>query len=155
MASVNDVPRDFNEALRLINRRLISIERRRVGDGVNIDGNCEYGGGAGGDGGYYGGGGNFPNPDFPDSSYPPYLDDWLNDWITDHPEWGGGGFDPGDFDDLINDWFDDHPGWGGEGGGAYSAGANIAIESSTIHFEVVFSEPPSPRIGQLWFDNSA
>lgn len=136
MASVNDVPRDFNEALRLINRRLISIERRRPGDGVNIDGQCEYGGGSGGDGSYYGGGTDYPSPDYPDSSYPPYLDDWLNDWFTDNPDFGGGG-------------------GGGGGGGSLTAGANIAIETDTVHFEVVFTEPGSPRIGQLWFDAGA
>lgn len=131
MASVNDVPRDLNEALRLINRRLISIERRRPGDGVNIDGQCTFGGGSGGDGSYYNGGTDFPNPTFPDSSYPPYLNDWLNDWMNDNPGWGSGG------------------------GGAYSAGANIAIEGSVINFEVVFTEPVTPRIGQLWFDMGA
>lgn len=131
MASASEVPRDLNEALRLLNRRLTTVERRRPGDGVNIDGQCEFGGGAGGDGGYYQGGTDFPNTDFPDSSYPDYLNDWLDDWFDDHPDMGGGG------------------------GGSLTAGANIAIETDTVHFEVVFTEPGSPRIGQLWFDAGA
>lgn len=128
MATVSDQPQSMEELLRQMGRRLTQLERRRPGDGINVDGTCENGGGVGGDTSYYGGNtsGDFPNPDFPDSSYPPYLDDWMNDWFNDHP-----------------------------GSGNYTAGANIDIDGSTIHFEVVFTEPGSPRIGQLWFDDTA
>jgi hypothetical protein len=119
VASINDVPRDFEQLMKQINRRLISLERRRNGDGVlTLDGDCVFGGGSGGDTSYYGGGTNYPDGTFPPSG-----------WV------------PGDV--------------GGGGGGSYTAGANIDIVSSTIHFEVVFSEPSSPRVGQLWFDDSA
>jgi hypothetical protein len=57
--------------------------------------------------------------------------------------YGGGGYGGGGY------------GGGSGGGGSYTAGANIDIDSSTIHFEVVFTEPGSPRIGQLWFDDTA
>jgi hypothetical protein len=115
MASMNDQTSTMEDLLKQMNKRLITLERRRNGDGVAIDGNCVNGGGSGGDTSYYGGGTNYPT-----GSYPP------GGWA------GGGG-----------------------GGGTYTAGANIAIASSTIHFEVVFTEPGSPRIGQLWFDDTA
>jgi hypothetical protein len=105
----------MEDLLKQMNKRLITLERRRNGDGVAIDGACFNGGGSGGDTSYYGGGTNYP-----DGSYPP----------------GG--------------WAD-----GGGGGTTYTAGANIDIESTTIHFEVVFVEPTTPRVGQLWFDASA
>jgi hypothetical protein len=106
MASVNDQASTMEDLLKQMNKRIISLERRRSGDGVAIDGECFNGGGSGGDTSYYGGG--------------------------TGPLGGGGG-----------------------GGGSYTAGANIAIVSSTIHFEVVFTEPGTPRIGQLWFDETA
>lgn len=130
MASTSDQPTTMEQLLRKLQRDVTMLQRRRIGDGVNIDGQCEYGGGAGGDGGYYGGGTDFPNPDFPDSSYPPYLDDWLNDWFTDNPGSGGGGT-------------------------TYTGGANIDVDGSVIHFEVVFEEPVTPRIGMFWFDETA
>lgn len=162
MATNSEVPRDFNEYLTWLNRRVITLERRRPGDGVNIDGQCEFGGGAGGDGGYYGGGTDYPDPTYPDSTYPPYFDDWLNDYINDNPDWFQDWAN--DNPDWLNDFLNDNPNWlddylsdnPGAVGGALTAGANIAIESpATIHFEVVFTEPVSPRIGQLWFDDTA
>jgi hypothetical protein len=113
MASMNDQSSTMEDLLKQMNKRLITLERRRNGDGVAIDGNCVNGGGSGGDTSYYGGG-------------------------TDYP---GGSFPPG--------------GWDSSGGTTYTAGANIAISGTTIHFEVVFTEPGSPRIGQLWFDDTA
>jgi hypothetical protein len=105
VASINDVPRDFEQLMKQINRRLITLERRRNGDGVlTLDGDCIFGGGAGGDTSYYGGSVNYP----------------------------------------------DNP-----GGDPYTSGANIDIVGHVVNFEVVFSEPGSPRVGMLWFDSSA
>jgi hypothetical protein len=118
MASMNDQSSTMEDLLKQMNKRLITLERRRNGDGIAIDGACFNGGGSGGDTSYYGGG-----TDYPDGSFPP------GSWV------------PGDV--------------GGGGGGSYTAGANIDIDSSTIHFEVVFTEPLTPRVGQLWFDDSA
>lgn len=57
MASgLNDAPTSMADLLKSMQKQLTDLQRRRLGDGVNIDGQCEYGGGTGGDTSYYGGG---------------------------------------------------------------------------------------------------
>lgn len=126
MASTQDSPTNMAELLRKMQRDITQLQRRRIGDGVNIDGQCEYGGGAGGDGGYYGGGTDFPDPDFPDSSYPPYLNDWLTDYFADHPDVGG------------------RP----------TAGWNLYYDGDTLNFGVLPSDPGSGApFGVLWWND--
>lgn len=115
-----EVPQNATQLFRQIEKRITTLERRRVGAGGILDtGDCGFIGVPGGDGADFSG---------TDSSYPDSFNDWMDDWIADHPGSIGG----------------------------VTAGANIAIEGGNeVNFEVVFSEPVSPRIGMLWFDTSA
>jgi hypothetical protein len=80
MASMNDQSSTMEDLLKQMNKRLITLERRRNGDGIAIDGACFNGGGSGGDTSYYGGG-----TDYPDGTYPP------GSWVPGDVGGGGGG----------------------------------------------------------------
>lgn len=69
MASSSETPTTMDQLLRKMQRDIIALQRRRPGDGVNIDGQCEFGGGSGGDTSYYGGGTNYPDGSFPDTGW--------------------------------------------------------------------------------------